>query len=86
LVRKRLSIKNDEACRLASELAALTGESVTFAVTLALLERLAREHRRRGPDRIAAQLMEIGKRYAALADTGRSPDEILRYDEHGLPR
>ena len=29
--------------------------------------------------------MKIGGRYAALADTGRSPDEILGYDEHGLP-
>ena len=38
------------------------------------------------PDRIAAQLMKIGSRYAALADTGRSPDEILGYDEHGLPK
>jgi antitoxin VapB len=78
-----LNIKNDEAHKLASELADLTGESLTTAVTLALRERLARECRR--PDRIAARLMKIGSRYAALADTGRSPEEILGYDEHGLP-
>ena len=78
-----LNIKNDEAHKLASELADLTGESLTSAVTLALRERLARERRR--PDRIAARLMKIGSRYAALADTGRSPEEILGYDEHGLP-
>jgi len=78
-----LNIKNDEAHKLASELADLTGESLTAAVTLALRERLARERRR--PDRIAARLMKIGSRYAALADTGRSPEEILGYDEHGLP-
>ena len=29
--------------------------------------------------------MKIGSRYAALAGTERSPEEILGYDEHGLP-
>ena len=81
---KHLSIKNDEAHRLASELAELTDESLTSAVTLALRERLARERRRRRPDRIMAQLMAIGSRYAALADTGLAPDDILGYDERGL--
>jgi antitoxin VapB len=71
--------------RLPTELADLTGESLTSAVTVALRERLAREHRRRRPDGIAARLMKIGSQYAALADTGRSPDEILGYDDHGLP-
>jgi antitoxin VapB len=80
-----LNIKNNEAHKLASELADLTGESLTSAVTLALRERLARERRRRRPDRIVATLMKIGSRYAALADTGRSPEEILGYDEQGLP-
>lgn len=80
-----LNIKNDEAHKLATELAGLTGESLTSAVTLALRERLAREIRRRRPDRVAARLMKIGSQYAALTDTGRSPDEILGYDDHGLP-
>lgn len=80
-----LNIKNDEAHQLATELVALTGESLTSAVTQALRERLARERRRRGSDRIAARLMKIGSQYAALADTGRSPDEILGYDDQGLP-
>jgi antitoxin VapB len=80
-----LNIKNDEAHKLASELAELTGESLTATVTEALRERLARERRRRRPDHIAERLMKIGSRYAALADTGRSPEEILGYDEHGLP-
>jgi antitoxin VapB len=81
-----LNIKNDEAHHLAAELAALTGESLTSAVTLALPERLARERRRRGSDRIATRLMKIGSQYAALADTGRSPDDILGYDDYGLPK
>jgi hypothetical protein len=49
----------------------------------ALRERLTRDRGR--PDRIAAQLTEIGSGYAALADTGQSPDDILGYDRHGLP-
>jgi antitoxin VapB len=80
-----LTIKNGEAHKLATELARLTGESLTTAVTLALRERLARERRRRRPDQIAARLMKIGSRYAALPDTARSPDEILGYDDDGLP-
>ena len=30
-------------------------------------------------------LVPGSSRYAALPDSGRSPDEILGYDEHGLP-
>jgi antitoxin VapB len=77
----RLNIKNDEAHELATELARLTGESLTSAVIVALHERLMRERRRRQGDKIAARLMRIGKAYAALPGTGRSPDEILGYDE-----
>ena len=80
-----LNIKNDEAHRLASELAQLTGDSLTGAVTAALREQLARERRRRQSDKVAARLMKIGHRYASLPDTGRTPDEILGYDEQGLP-
>jgi antitoxin VapB len=80
-----LNIKNDEAHKLATELAQLTGENLTSAVTLALRERLVRERRRRKADEVASRLMKIGSRYAALPDTGRTPDEILGYDEHGLP-
>ena len=42
-----LNIKNDETCRLARELAQLTGESMTGAITIALRERLERETRAR---------------------------------------
>jgi len=43
----QLNIKNDESHRLATALAALTGESLTTAVTEALRERLEREQRAR---------------------------------------
>ena len=76
-----LNFKNDEAHKLATELAEMTGETLTAAVTLALRERLVRERRRLQTDSTVARLMKIGSQYAALADTGRSPDEILGHDE-----
>ena len=41
----QLNIKSEDGYRLATELAALTGESLTSAVTEALRERLEREQR-----------------------------------------
>lgn len=82
-----LNIKNDETHELAKRLASLTGETMTQAVTVALRDRLAREKAKRNRSRVAERLMEIGRRNAArpvLDD--RSPDEIIGYDERGLPR
>jgi antitoxin VapB len=79
------SIKNDEADRLARELAAATGESLTEAVLHALRERLQREEDRRRVGagnrlrRLAAEVAEL----PVLDD--RTDDEILGYDEQGLP-
>ncbi|MGD0642082.1 MAG: type II toxin-antitoxin system VapB family antitoxin [Roseiarcus sp.] len=81
-----LNIKNDVAHELAAELSKLTGESLTSAVTAALRERLDRERRRRGRSAVADRLMAMGKRYAALPDGAfASADEVLGYDENGLP-
>jgi antitoxin VapB len=82
-----LSIKNREADRLARELAQTTGESLTEAVIRALRERLRRERGRvRGP-RLKDELRAIRERCAALPVLdGRAPDEILGYDDAGLPR
>ena len=65
-----LNIKNDEACRLAGELAQLTGETMTGAITVALRERLERERRRRGADALARELHAIGQRCASLLGPG----------------
>lgn len=82
-----ISIKDPEADRLARELAAATGESLTVAIARALQERLDRVRRRPGRRRLADDLDEIAKRCAALpVFDDRTPDEILGYDEHGLPR
>ena len=83
-----LNIKNDETCRLAGELARLTGETMTGAITVALRERLAREKRRRDVDARVQELHAIGQRCAKLVGQGPSSLEHgdLLYDERGLPK
>lgn len=80
-----LSIKNPEVERLARELAAKTGESITDAVMVALRDRIDRETRRRDGQRLR-RMMRIAEDIARLPhlDT-RSADEIIGYDEHGVP-
>jgi antitoxin VapB len=81
-----LSIKHPEADRLARELATRTGESITEAIITALRERLQREQRRYRAS-LEDEIMAISRRCAAIPRrTGRTPDEIIGYDEHGLPR
>jgi antitoxin VapB len=82
-----LNIRNSEAEKLAEALAKLTGETKTEAVTQALRDRLARLRRERTRRRLADELDEIAKHCAQLPVLdSRTPDEILGYDEHGLPR
>jgi antitoxin VapB len=69
------------------ELAELTGENLTAAVTVALQERLDRVRRQRGAS-LADRLLAIGRDCAAhLKEPYRSVDHAeLLYDELGLPR
>lgn len=83
-----LHMDDPEAERLAKELAACTGETVQQAVVTALCERLEREKRRGQPvqSSLAERLVQIGRECAALPVLdGRMPDEMLGYDESGLP-
>jgi len=80
-----ISIKDPETDRLARALAAATGESLTDAIREALRDRLEREsHRaRRG---VSMEIRRIQERLGRLPVLDpRSPDEILGYDDHGLP-
>jgi antitoxin VapB len=82
-----VSIKNREIERLAREPARRTGVSITEAIATALREQLGREERKRSAPSIRDELLAIGRRCAALPDLDtRGPDEILGYDETGLPR
>ena len=82
-----LSIKDPETERLARELAGRTGESITVATRRALQERLRRV---RGADRrslLLDDLAAIRRRCAELPVLDpRTPDEIIGYDECGIPR
>ena len=82
-----LNIKNKETHKLADELAKLTGESMTDAVTKAVRERLERVRSGRGSG-LADRLVNIGKDCAARLKepfkTGNHGD--LLYDEKGLPK
>lgn len=81
-----LNIRNQEVESLAAQLAELTGETKTSAVRVALKERLERVKRERGGVGLADKLNEIALRCAALPVLDdRDIDEILQYDDDGLP-
>ena len=83
-----LNIKNDETCQLAGELARLTGETMTGAITVGVARTPgARETRaqRRGPgSRTACH------RRALCQAVGSGPSAVehgdVLYDERGLPK
>ena len=83
-----LNIKNEETCQLAGELAHLTGETMTGAITVALMERLERERSERSAEARVERLLAIGRRCAGMMGDGPSAVEHgdFLYDERGLPR
>ena len=84
-----LSIKNPEVEALARELARVSRKPITEVVRDSLKRELERAKviaRVRPEPDLAERLMAIGRRCAALPVLDdRSPDEILGYDENGLP-
>ena len=82
-----LNIKNPEADRLARLLSHQMGETITEVVIEALQEKLMRERGRRTPVELTEALLAISKRCSLLPDQDTRPaDEILGYDQHGLPK
>jgi len=82
-----LSIKNNKAENLARKVADETGESITEAIQKSLEERLARLKSQRRTPALAGQIDDLLRRVDALPTLDqRSPDQILGYDENGLPR
>ena len=82
-----MNIKNEETYKLTKQLAKLTGESLTTAVTEAVRERLVRVRSERGDD-LAERLLVIGRDCAAhLKKPFHTIDhgEML-YDDRGLPK
>ena len=82
-----LNIRNRETERLAEAVAKLTGETKTQAVMQALRDRLTRLRRERTNRRLADELDEIARHCSCLPiQDSRTADEILGYDDRGLPR
>lgn len=81
-----LNIKDPETDRLVRQLALLTGEKITDAVRIAVRERLDREAAKQGKASLE-ELMAIVDEIASLpVHDPRTPEEIVGYDENGLPR
>jgi antitoxin VapB len=80
-----MNIEDREVHELARRLAQRRATSLTQAVKEALEEALARSGRDGGE--VRQRLDAISRHCAALpVRDARPPDEILGYDEHGLPR
>lgn len=80
-----INIKNAEADALVRQLVERTGETITDAVLKALRERLARTQAPKAS--LKEELSAIRRRCARLRVVDpRGADEILGYDDHGLPR
>lgn len=83
-----LKIENEETVQLAHELASLTGETVSKAITVALRERLERERHERSVEERIQRMRAIRQRTASLLSDGPSAVEHgdFLYDERGLPK
>ncbi len=81
-----LNIKDPETDRLARALAGATGETLTEAVATALRERLERVRGTPSAPSVTDEIERIARRCSALpVFDARSPDEILGYDDNGVP-
>ena len=82
-----MDIKDEEIERLAREVAERAGESLTETIRIALQERLQRLSGRQRAATQREKLYEILHRVDAMPrKTDLTEDEILNYDEHGIPR
>lgn len=81
-----MNIKDADTHLMAKRLASLTGESMSKAVKHALQEKLTRLEGTRGEVALADELDRIALHCAGLPRRDRrSGDEIIGYDENGLP-
>ena len=81
-----LNIKDAEVYRMVREIADQTGQTLTDVVRRAVQREHDRVKRRRPDPILLEQLKEIVERYAKLPVLdNRSDDEILGYNEFGVP-
>lgn len=88
-----LNVKDEEAVRLAGRVAAMTGESKTRAIRVALEERLERLRAEETPEQRKARLMRwleeevwptLSDEYKNKPLTKEEREEILGYGEYGV--
>jgi antitoxin VapB len=80
-----LHINNPEVEQEIRALAADTGQTLTEAVGTAVREHRRRIRARTPNPKLVAELMKIAKRAAAKRTDFRPADEIIGYDDRGLP-
>ena len=83
-----MNIKNEHTCKLAKELAAITGKSITATIEDALSEKLAKLRAQNNKKAQTQELLDIGKRCAGHIKGNPSSTEHgdFLYDENGLPK
>ncbi|MGY3116141.1 type II toxin-antitoxin system VapB family antitoxin [Bradyrhizobium algeriense] len=81
-----LSIKDPETEKLARALAERTGETITVATRRAIEERLKRTASQARKAALLEDMEAMQRRLNALPILDhRSPDDIIGYDENGIP-
>ncbi len=82
-----LSVRAKDVEAAARQLADRRGTSVTGALRLALTNELARDAHAEQADyeKFMAGIREIQERVAKIPDSGLTEDEIMGWDESGLP-
>ena len=82
-----LNIEDQEAFALAAELAKLSGQTMEQAVKEALKEKLAEaKSAEASRNQVLARVMELAHEIASAPTLdSRSADEIIGYDEFGVP-
>ncbi|TPQ27794.1 PSK operon transcription factor [Bradyrhizobium guangdongense] len=82
-----LSIEDSETEHLAQRLAEITGETIAMATQRAIEERLLRIGSQYHRAALLDDLAEIRRRRSELPVVDyRTQDEVVGYDERGLPR
>ena len=81
-----ISIKNEEIEKKVRKLTEFTGETITEAIGIAVSERFERVRRERSGRTLADELNAIALRCSKLPEISPlSAEEILGYDERGIP-
>ena len=82
-----ISIKREDTVRLARDLKQQTGKPMACVIHEVLEDRLQRLNQGgRDPERRLAEMRAISRRIAKLPERDpRAADEIISYDEDGLP-